>query len=304
MITECVKEGFNLANKNVQLVFIRVAVSLINLISVVVFLGLPVIAALMYLGFDLAQAQDLIPSLIGNPFEFITKYMSAFFLIVTAFLFYLAFTSVVFFYTLAGTLGVLKNAAVNIQYTFRLSSFFKEAGSNFSRLLGLASLVLLALTALCIAFVITGGTIAAITGALTETGSTLEMFFSSFSLMTIVVFSIILVFYGLVFAVFSSLGLVIDGKGVMDSMGRAFRFLNRTPHAFLYYLVLVAGFISVNAVLYGLQIPMSALPFFTPLMYVFNAFIQSYLAIVLWSSLVVYYVKSTNYPVYSSTYEI
>jgi hypothetical protein len=304
MIMECIKEGFALANKNVHLVFIRVAVSLINLLGIVVFLGLPVIASLMYLGFDLARAQDIIPSLIGNPFEFITKYMSVFFLIATSFLFYLAFSAMVFFYSLGGTLGVLKNSVVNIQYTFRFSSFFKEAGSNFSRLMGLASLVVISLTALGIAFVITGAAIAAFTGALTETGSTLEMFFSSFSFMTIVVLSIILVLYSLVFAVFSSLGLVVDGKGVMESIGRTFRFLNRTPHAYVYYLVLVAGFIVVNAVLYGLQVPVSLIPFFTPLLYVFNAFIQSYLAIVLWSSLIVYYVKATNYPVYSSTYEI
>ncbi len=304
MITECIKEGFNLANKNLQLVFISVAVSIINLISLFVFLGLPVIAALVYLGFDLAQAKDMLPSLVNDPSEFITKYLGVLFLIGTSFVLYLTFTSVLSIYSLGGTIGVLKDSSVNIRYKFSLSSFFKEAKINFSRLLWLISLVFLGVIILFIGFMVTGGIAAAIVNAVTESKSALEIFFSSFALLTIIIFIIIVVFVGLVFGVYSVVVLVTDGKGVMESVGRTFNFLKQTPQALLFYLILIIGFITANAVFYGIQIAVSVIPFFIPLVYIINTIFQSYLAIVVWSFLIVYYVTSSNYHARHAVYEI
>ncbi|MBI4682521.1 MAG: hypothetical protein HY757_05395 [Nitrospirae bacterium] len=304
MIKECVKEGFNLANKNLHLVFIQIIVSLINLVSLFIFIGLPLIAAILYLGFDLTQAKDMMPSLMTDPIEFITKYIWVVVLIGTSFLFHLIFRSVISLYTLGGTLGVLKDSAVNIQYKFSLSSFYKEAKINFSPLLWLLSLVFLAIIIFFIGFIITGGILSALVSVITEPESTLEIFLSSFSLMTIIVFSIVIGVAGLVFGVYSIVVLVTDGKSVMDSISGTFDFLKRTPGAVLFYLILIVGFITVNAVFYGIQILVSVIPFIIPLVYIMNAFFQGYLAIALWSSLIVYYVKNTNHPVYSTGYEI
>jgi hypothetical protein len=304
MITECIKEGFHLANKNLQLVFISTVVSIINLISFFVILGLPVIAVLIYLGFDLAHARDMLPSILQNPSELITNFLGAIFLIVTSFVLYLAFTSFLSIYALGGTLGVLKDSAVNIQYEFSLASFFREAKTNLSRLLGLISLVLLGVIILFVVFMITGGMAAAIINAVIKSKSTLEMFFSSFALLTIVVFSIAIVFAGLVFGVYSVVVLVTDGRGVMESLGRTFNFLKHTPQALLFYLILIVGFIAANAFFYGIQIAVSVMPFFVPLVYIINTIFQSYLAIVVWSFLIVYYVKSSDYHARHAAYEI
>jgi len=304
MIRECVREGFYLANKNIQLVVICVVVSVIHLISLVVFLGLPVIAAILYLGFDLAQAKDMFPFLATNPFDFISQYLGLIALMLISFLLYLSFSSLLFLYALSGTLGVLKWSAVNVQYSFSLSSFFKEAGINFSRILWLISLVLLVMTVVCIGVIITGGLAAAHANTMMETGSTVELFFSSFVFLSMVIFSILVLLAGLVFGVYSLVVLVTEQEGVLDSIGRTFNFLRQTPGAFLYYLILIAGFIAVYAVFYGLQIFLSVVPFIWPLAYTLSVLFQSYLAMVLWSSLIVYYVKSTNYPVYTPAYEI
>jgi hypothetical protein len=304
MIRECIREGFNLANKNVQLVFISTAVSIINLISFFIILGLPVIAVLVYLGFDLAQAGDMLPSILKNPSELVKNYLGVIFLMVTSFVLYLAFTSVLYVYALGGTLGVLKDSAVNIRYKFSMSSFFEEAKINLSRLLGLISLVMLGVIALFILFMITGGIAAGVINAVTKSRSMLEMFFSSFALLSIIVFSIVVVFAGLVFGVYSLVVLVTDGKGVVDSMGRTYNFLKQTPEALLFYLILIVGFIAANAVFYGIQIAVSVIPLFVPLVYIINTVFQSYLAIAVWSLLIVYYVKKSNYHSSHVAYEI
>ncbi len=303
-MTECIKDGFRIANKNLQLVFVRIAVSIINLISLIVFLGLPVVIAVIYLGIDLAQARELLPFMITNPFEFMAKYLGVMFMIGTAVIFYLTFASVLMLFALGGTLGVLKSSAVNIQYTFSLSSFFREARTNFSPLLRMLSLVFLAVIVFLIGVMITVGITAAVVSSLSGSGGTLEMFLSSFAVMTAAVCSTIAALAGLVFAVYSMVVIVIEGTGVMDTIDRTFAFLKQRPGAFIFYLIMIAGLITLNAVYYGMQIFGSVMPLFTPLIYIMNVFFQNYLAVVVWGALINYYLKAVNYPVYSSTYEI
>jgi len=304
MITECIREGFELANKNVQLVVISALVSIINLISFFIILGLPVIAALLYLGFDLTHARDMLPSVLRDPSALVTNYLGVIFLILTSFILYLAFTTVLSVYALGGTIGVLKDSTVNIHYKFTLSSFFREARINLSRLLGLISLVMLGVIGIFILFMITGGLAAGVINAVTKSKSMLEMFFSSFALLSIVVFAVGLVFAGLVFGVYSVVVLVTDGKGIMDSVGRTYQFLKQTPEALLFYLILIVGFVAANAVFYGIQIAVSVIPLFMPVVYIINTVFQSYLAIVVWSFLIVYYVKKSNYHARHAAYEI
>jgi len=304
MITECIREGFKLANKNVQLVIISAIVSVINLISFFIILGLPVIAALLYLGFDLAHARDMLPSILRDPSELVTNYLGVIFLIVTSFVLYLAFTTVLSVYALGGTIGVLKDSAVNIHYNFTLASFFREAKNNLSRLLGLISLVMLGVIGMFVLFMITGGLVAGVINAVTKSKSMLEMFFSSFALLSIIVFTIGLFFAGLVFGVYSVVLLVTDGKGVMDSLGRTYQFLRQTPEALLFYFILIVGFVSANAIFYGIQIAVSVIPLFMPVVYIINTVFQSYLAIAVWSFLIVYYLKKSNYHARHVAYEI
>jgi len=304
MIRECIREGFKLANKNVQLVIISALVSIINLISFFIILGLPVIAALVYLGFDLTQARDMFPSILKDPSELIANYLGVIFLILTSFILYVAFTFVLYVYALGGTLGILKDSAVNTGFEFSLASFFKEARINLSSLLGLISLVMLGVMALFILFMVTGGVAAGVINAVTKSRSMMEMFFSSFALLSIVVFTVMIIFAGLVFGIYSVVVLVTDGKGAIDSISRTYNFLKQTPEALLYYLVLITVFVAANAVFYGIQIAVSVIPLFMPLAYIINTVFQSYLAIVVWSFLIVYYVKKSDYHARHAAYEI
>jgi hypothetical protein len=304
MIIECIKEGFNLTNKNLSLVVIRITVAIINLLNLIVFLGLPLIAAVVYLGFDLTHARDLLPSLLENPFGFVTRYLGVVFLTGISLIFYLLLTSLLFLYALGGTLGVLKNSAVNIRYKFSLSSFFKEANTAFFRLFWFLCLVLLGVTVLCLVFMIFGGIVSAVAQGAAASDSALELFLNSFVMLTVAIFSIIIALAGFIFTVYSMMIMVIEGKGVTDSIRRALNFLKQMPQAFLFYIILLIGSVALHTILYGLQLSFGVISFISPLAYFINAFIQGYLTIFVWASLIVYYLKTTKYPVYSASYEI
>lgn len=305
---ECIKEGFNLANKNLQLVFVRIVVTIINLVSFFISLGIPVLFAIIYMGLDLAHAKDLLPFLMENPVSFVSRYMGLLFLVGSSFILYLIFVSILFLYSLGGTLGVLRTSAVNIQYKFSLSSFFKEANLNFVRLFWIISLVSLGAMVLFIAFTISGVIIAAIIQALAGGGGILELFFSSFIMVSVIILSIIFFVACLIFTGYSMVVSVMNGNGSMDCIKKTFDFLKQKPEAFLFYFILFAGSIIANGLFFVLKMPFNAVPVMGPVMNIaltlFSAIFQSYLALVVWSSLIIYYVKGTDYPVYSAAYEI
>ncbi len=304
MIIETIKDGFRLANRNLQLVLVRIIVTIINFAGLIVFLGLPVLVAIAFLGFDIAQAKDLLPSIMDNPFDVISRYLGLIFLIVAALTLYLFFSSLLILFSYSGMMGVLRSSAVDTQYKFNVSSFFKEAGRNFFRLFRVLSLVLLISLALIIATLVIGGICAAIMKSVSGAETTMEVFFSSFVTIFIIILSIVIILTSIIFTVFTLVISVVTMEGARACVSRAYNFIKEKPQSLLFCMILFAGIITVNAVFFTLQIPMQVMPFMMPLVYLLNAFGQSYMIIVMWSSLIMYYMKSENYPIYSSGYEI
>ncbi len=304
MIIETIKDGFRLANRNLQLIVVRIIVTLINLASLAVFLGLPVLVAIAFLGFDLAQAKDLLPSIIDNPFEIVSRYLGLVFLLVAALISYLIFSSMLLLYSFSGVIGVLRSSAVNTQFTFSVSSFFQEAGRNFFRLFRLLSLVLLIILAFITFTLIAGGVFVAVMKSVSGTETNIEVFFSSFMTIFITIISIAVILVSIIFAVFSMVISVVTMEGARASMSKAYSFIKDKPQSLLFCTILFLGIITANALFFSLQIPIQFMPFIMPLVYLLNALGQSYLIIVMWSSLLMYYIKTVNYPVYAAGYEI
>jgi hypothetical protein len=304
MIIETIKDGFKLANRNLQLVVVRIIVTIINFAGLIVFLGLPVLVAIAFLGFDIAQAKDLLPSIMDNPFDVISRYLGLIFLIVAALILYVFFSSLLILYSYSGMMGVLRSSAVDTQFKFNVSSFFKEAGKNFFRLFRVLSLVLSISLALIIATLVIGGICAAIMKSFSGTETTMEVFFNSFITIFIIILSIVIILTSIIFTVFTLVISVVTREGALACISRAYDFIKEKPQSLLFCMILFAGIITVNAVFFTLQIPMQFMPFMMPLVYLLNAFGQSYMIIVMWSALIMYYMKSANYPVYSAGYEI
>lgn len=308
MVIECIKEGIKLTNRNLQLILVRIAVAVINIAALLIFIGVPIVVAITYVGFDFAHAGDLLPEFLGDPFEVVSKYIGLTILFVVSLIVYIMFSSTLFLYALGGTLGTLKNSVVNSRYRFSLALFFREANRNFSRLLWLLSLVSFVIIAALILLTIMGGIVFAVNHSVSGAESMLETFLNSFMIVFITIIAVIIFLVAIVFAIYSIVISIIEGKGAVDTVKKTFEFLGQNPHAILFYLVLLSVIITVSLIFYGFQIPVRLvplmLPFFDIFFYIINAFFHGYLVLIMWSSLTVYYVKKTDYPVDDTGYEI
>lgn len=284
MFIECIKEGFNLTHRNWQLILVRLVLSIVNLLSLVLFLGMPVFAAIVYMGFELTNAKDILPYLLNNPIEYVSRYIGLLLLIFAGFVVCLMFSSLLLLYVLSGTLGVLRSSAVDAVSGFSFSLFFKEAGKNFAGLFWLILILMTGFVALMIFFAVIAGIGWIVIKSVGDAGY-VQVFLKSFISMSYFVFSLIFFFAAVVFAAYSITVLMIEGTGVMKSIKSTYCFLIDNPVAFVFCLILLAGFVASNFIF----ISFSMMFFIVPLI---NSVLQSYLSIVLWSSLFVYYMKN------------
>jgi hypothetical protein len=304
MIIACIKDGFALANRNLQLVVIRILVSVINVTAIGVFLGIPVIVAIAYLGFDVANAGDIVPYMADNPLEFASIYLGLALLLVVAFFLYLLFASMLFLYALGGTLGSLRNSFTNTGLKFALPSFFREANANFARLLWLLSLVFLGITILLTACALIGGIMVLVMSAVSATDGTLNMFLRSFTAVFMVIVCVITLILSVLFSVYSAVIAVAEEKGAMESVKITLGFLKSRPQALLFLVILILAVIAASLLFYSVQIPLQIIPFMSVVTILINSCFSSYLTVVLWGSLVTYYMRASGAAVYDAGYEI
>jgi len=291
MIIESIKEGFRLTHKNWQVVLLNIGVGIINLINFFIIVGIPIATGIFFLGIDIAQAKDILPEILENPVEIFSRYLGVAILIFVAFLIYLAVTSILILYVFGGTLSILRNTAINGQYHFSFSSFFSEARNVFFPLLKLFSIALLAIIAILIIFGISAGILISMVSAYRETASVFITYFFTLLGITVVSLSIILTAY-------AAIALVIKKNRVIDSFKDAWDFMKDKPMAFVFYIILIFGIVVVNLFLIALSASFSAVPvigyiFLIPHQVVSYA-VQCYLGVVMWSSLIAYYIKATK----------
>jgi hypothetical protein len=308
MIIESIKEGFALTNKNLQVTVIRVVAAIISFITLIFSLAIPVIAAIFYLGLDISSAQDLWPFLQDNPFAFVSRYLGVIMFLVFSLMIYMVFISMLFIYVLGGSVGVLRNAAVNLSYKFSLSSFLGEAGQNFGRLCRMLSLAGLYLIVLLAASLFFSAVVTIVINFISGSTTFIGMYFKSFFLVAVIVLGSITFIAAFVFSVFAVVICVIERQGAADALKKTFDFLKDNPMSFVYCLLLFFGAAVLSVLLFTFKLPFSMVPFLGPPMGIVLSFmsvlIQSYISVAVWASLVAYYLKTTKYPVYTSEYEI
>jgi len=304
---EYLKQGIILANRNLQLVIVRISASIINLIVLIVCLGLPLLVALTYLGFDMIHAKNLLPYFTERPYEFLSRYLVLILFLGITLILYLLFASIIIIYTLGGVLGVMKNYAVSAQSRFSLSSFFKEANRNFPRLCWLLSIESLIFAVPFLILIIAGGAVAGSLRGFSGIETLPVIFLHSFAFMSISVFSILIFIICLVFMIISVIVSAVEGAGAADTLRKTFDFLKRNPLVILFSVFLFAALIGVNAGFFAVRVSYNMFPLFifgNIILSVISAVLQNYLAVIAWGSLVVYYVRATNHPVSPGSYEI
>jgi len=297
MIIECIKEGFRITNKNWQIVLLQVIVLVINFVGFFLFIGIPVVLAIASLGMDIAHTKDILSGLFENPTELFSKYLGLAILIFTSFTFYLIIASVLILYAFAGMLGVLSKAALNKEYKFGFHSFFEEAKRFFSPLLWLFSFAILIVIVVFIVF----GVLAGILISFSETSPPVSLFITYF----LGLLGIAVGFASAILSAYAAIALVVEKGKVISSFKNALNFIKYKPFAFLFYIILIIGIIAVNIILITLGISFSAVPIIgilaAVLFQIMINIVQSYLIVVMWGSLVVFYIKGTHQPIHTPT---
>jgi hypothetical protein len=308
MIAESIREGITISHRNWQVMLIRLVAAIIHIFVLLVFVGIPVFIAVASFGIDLALTKEVLPELLYNPSEILSKYLGLSILLLLSLTVYLTVASVISLYTFGGIIGVLRNAALNSQYRISLASFFTEARSLFFPLLWLLSVVLLVFNALIIVFGVLIGIFIFATQSFGNTESSFSVFLSIFSGLILFLLFLIGFLGGLIYSVYAIMALVVEGRGVFDSLKRAWSFIVNKPSSILFYIILVLGMLGINIIIMLIggtlgMIPAAGLFLSIPYQFVYYA-VQTYLGIVLWSSLLVYYIKGIHEPVNDSSFNI
>lgn len=299
MIIESIKQGIRLTHKNWQVILLRMLVGIVNLVNFFIIVGIPVAIAIFSLGLDIAHAQDILPSLLKNPIEIFSKYFGFAVLIFVSIILYVTVASFLILFVFGGMLGVLGNAFVDEQYRFSFSLFFEKAKKIFFPMLFLFSLASLVIIVILILFGITAVGLISMVSTYNGFAATISVFAAYF----FILLGITIIFASIIFTAYAAISLVVENDKVVASFENAWNFIKKNPMAFVFYIVLFSGIIAVNFVLIALGAPFSVHPM-TGFLYIIphrlvSYIVQCYLGVIMWGSLIAYYLKSINYPLHA-----
>lgn len=303
MIIESIKQGFNLTNKNWQVILIEAVVAVISFAGLVFIIAVSAAATVAILGDDIANIQNKLPELLEDPVNFISKYIRLALIIFTLFMVYLTVVSVLMLYIFGGKLGVLKNAACDVQYKFKLSSFFKEAKRMFFPLLWLFSIMLPVFLVMAIV-IITGFGIFFIY-AYNRPESTFSIFITSFLSLLIIFLGIVGSFGSLMLTEFTAIAVAVEKDKVFPALKKTLGFIRDKPLSIWLYIVVYASILAVSIVFVQLGklfalLPVIGIIIIIPFQMISFA-VQIYLGIIKWGSFIFYYVQNSGGPVHSNS---
>ncbi|MDO8281412.1 MAG: hypothetical protein Q7U10_02100 [Thermodesulfovibrionia bacterium] len=306
MFTESINEGFRLTHRNPQLIYIRIALVFINIAIFLIMVGAPVFTAASRIGMDMAHAGDLFYTFLKDPVEIFSRYLGFLLIIFISFIICLTFISLLHIYVLSGTLGVLKKSAIVKGYRFSFSSFFKEAGDHIFPLMWMICLTTTVFFIISVIFFILSIIGMDIKESISGRGLFIKDFMISFSVLFVIVFGLIASVASLIFTVYSMVVAVVETGGVISAAKKTFAFLMDKPSAFIFLIVLIAGFIGANVILLLFSAPLSMLSGIkiSIAAAVLNSILQSYMMLVMWSALTAFYIKAAKHGVSEINYEI
>lgn len=296
MIFEYIKEGFHLTHKNWQVILLRLFIALLNILGFIFFMVLPVAVTLASIGVEFSDRGSLL-ELLRDPGGFLSGYSGAVVFILLAFIFYLSFASILVVFTLGGTLGVLRNSALDPEYRFSLRSFFEEGKSLFFRIIGFSAITLPVFIVPVIILAVLGAGGFSFLHKYGDGGSLVVLFLTYFLSLLLAISGIVVLLGTLTLITYGMIVLAVERISPMDTLKRVVGFIKENPGAVLFYILLV-GALMIISVLLNLPLHMTqgttGILIDIPYQLVSYA-LQAYLTVVLWSCLVVFYIRTTKY---------
>ncbi|MBI5196882.1 MAG: hypothetical protein HZA10_11270 [Nitrospirae bacterium] len=303
---ENIKEGLKLTHKNWQLLPIQIAVMVIIFIGFILFVGIPLAIAFVFFGIDLTHAKDFL-NVLKNPLEFLSRYFGLTIFIILTFFIYLCFASVLSIFGFSGTLGVLRNSALNTQYKFSFPSFIKESKSLFFPIFWFGSIVLLIFMLVSFIVGIVAGIGFSVVSAY-EQGTVLVLFMAYFLALLLILSAVAVTILVLTVSAYAVTIISVDKTKTIEAFRKSYDFVKTKPNAILFYLILIGSYMIINFILFFLNYPFTLIPvigvfIYIPYQLVTYVFLN-YLVLAISSSLIIFYTKSMGYQAESGAYEI
>lgn len=306
MFLEAITEGFRLTHRNLQLVYLRIVLILINIAVFFLFIVMPLFGVIQGWGMDISEPGRFLNHLLHDPLGLISNYLWSLLLFLLSFIIYLFFVTILYLYYLSGSLGILVNSALDPSCCFSLSSFFAQARKNFMNLIWLTSIIGIFFLTLIVIFFITAFVAG---GGMHARGmGFFENFLASFLSYFVSIFGFLFLIILVVFMAYSIVAAVAECGGVTSALKKAFAFLIKKPSGFFFYAVLLSGVILASAAVFLFEISVSTASdgnFAAALLTAFlNLFLHSYIMVVMWACLVVFYVRAFGRKSVPLTYDI
>jgi hypothetical protein len=259
---EAIKDGCRVAYKNWQLIVIQLCMMVITGIGFFIFVGIPLIVALITLGVDLTSLVEMndISEVFQNTSLIISRYFGLFILIVACLLVYILAATTFGIYVFGGTVGIIGRAFVDKDLKFTMHTFFSEARRLFFPILGFTALVGLAVIVLLFLLVIIGGGIMLLVSLIKTQHTMLAFFLGTFlTLISIIIAGLFIL--GIISITFFGVAeLSFRGTGPMKSLKEATHYVLRNQKAFWLYPLLLVGYLLINIILAFSTYPFSLIP--------------------------------------------
>lgn len=292
------KEGINTVHRNWQLILVQLIAMLGSCISFFIIVGIPIAFAFIMLGLDLTEILKFEDAayLLNKSFNLLNKYFGIAIFLLTSILLYFSFAFLLLVFTISGTIGIITNSLLDINYRFTIPAFFSEGRKRFFPVFGF--LLIIGAIFMLIAFFlgILGGGSSAIIEKAKAQEATLALFLGVF-------FSLILISIGLA-SILATISITIYGFAYMafnksrplDTLKGTIRYLYTCPSSIGFYSILMLGYIATSFLVILIGAPFTLIPLIGPLLSLpYQAVtytIQGYIGLIMLSSAFHYYYKT------------
>lgn len=293
--SNAVKEGVRLIHGNWRLIIAQLVMSVAGCMGFFLIVGLPLLAAFLMLGIDIAELGELSGLLeaIKEPSELIGRYSGIIVLLLVCLAFYMTFAFAVWIFVLGATAGTIRNSIRGTSSGFRLNDFFAEGKRLFLPLAGYMMITGIIFIGAAFVLGMLGGGAAAVSSTLGIKSTVAGLVFKVLLTLTLMLVGFVLIVMFIALSAQGTLAVVFDGTGPLRSLKRAYSYLRGNPDALGFYGVIITGYVIMYFLLVLPGYPMRLIPIIGVLLslpyQIFSYVFQSYICLVALASLSVYY---------------
>ncbi len=291
-ISEALRGGLRVINRNWQLVPLHLVVSVINCIFFLLIMILPLFLVAFSLGLRLSSFRN-----IHSPADIIALAPGIVLFAIVLFLVYILVVTTIGLFVFSGSAGVLSRTVMDEDRRFALGQFFSEAKRlfipvlSYTALVGLVAILMVGIFAI---FLFALPVASAVLGGISRITSSLVT-----ALLSLFIFSvfIMVILFLLALMLFGVARIAFRGGGSVATLREVTGYLFKRPLSFAVYVIAVLLYLIVNILAVLLGMPFQSVRggmgviLSLPLQLLYYAF-QSYTGLWILSVVLLYYYRT------------